>query len=156
MITLHLVFTILIVNNPLNQKAEEVFKVPHGKSLLLKPFTQYHHLAFGWKRVIVRTGMMCVILFVAETVPTFGPLLDLIGNFNQAPIQIIQLHNFEGGSVLMMTSLVFPCLFYLFINAAEIKANQQKQLQYEPKMNAIKYPVTFYDGNVDERATWRE
>jgi hypothetical protein len=27
----------------------------------------------------IRTGMMCLILFVAETVPTFGPLLDLIG-----------------------------------------------------------------------------
>jgi len=30
MITLHLIFTIIIVNNPLNQKVEEVFNIPHG------------------------------------------------------------------------------------------------------------------------------
>ncbi|KAF7639355.1 Aa_trans domain-containing protein [Meloidogyne graminicola] len=63
MITLHLIFTIIIVNNPLNQKVEEVFNIPHE---------------FGWKRVIIRTGMMALVLFVAETVPSFGPLLDLI------------------------------------------------------------------------------
>jgi len=27
----------------------------------------------------VRTGMMILVLFVAETVPSFGPLLDLMG-----------------------------------------------------------------------------
>ncbi|CAK5076593.1 unnamed protein product [Meloidogyne enterolobii] len=64
MITLHLIFTIIIVNNPLNQKVEEVFNIPHD---------------FGWKRVVVRTGMMILVLFVAETVPSFGPLLDLMG-----------------------------------------------------------------------------
>ncbi|KAL3077918.1 hypothetical protein niasHS_013447 [Heterodera schachtii] len=64
LITLHLIVTILIVNNPLNQKVEEIFRVPHE---------------FGWKRVVVRSSMMALVLLVAETVPTFGPLLDLVG-----------------------------------------------------------------------------
>lgn len=84
MITLHLIFTILIVNNPLNQKAEEVFRVPHSQFIIddcLNKFLYFIFKDFGLKRVIVRTAMMCIILFVAETVPTFGPLLDLIGEF---------------------------------------------------------------------------
>ena len=133
MITLHLIFTILIVNNPLNQKMEEVFRVPHK---------------FGLKRVVVRTTMMGLVLFVAETVPTFGPLLDLI-----------------GGSCLMLTSLVFPCLFYLFLNAAEIKANQQHplsfdQLQQKDKNNggAInKWAVEDQQKDEEgERASWAD
>nr|CAD2203815.1 unnamed protein product [Meloidogyne enterolobii] len=104
MITLHLIFTIIIVNNPLNQKVEEVFNIPHD---------------FGWKRVVVRTGMMILVLFVAETVPSFGPLLDLM-----------------GGSVLMLCSLVFPSLFYLFLNAAEIKSNE-KPIKYKTKINGL-------------------
>jgi hypothetical protein len=63
----------------------------------------------------------------------------------------------------MFTSLVFPCLFYLFLNAAEIKANLQEQrqeaIQYEPKMNGFKfgYPVTKSGGDEkEERATLGE
>ena len=64
----------------------------------------------------------------------------------------------------MMTSLVFPCLFYLFLNAAERKSTRQQNnfgsdhaLQYESKFNGFKqggYPVAKVEAN--ERATWKE
>lgn len=52
----------------------------------------------------VRTGIMACVLFVAESVPTFGPLLDLV-----------------GGSTITLTSIVLPCLFYLYLRAARTK-----------------------------------
>uniref|UniRef100_A0A1I8B0S5 Aa_trans domain-containing protein n=1 Tax=Meloidogyne hapla TaxID=6305 RepID=A0A1I8B0S5_MELHA len=103
MITLHLIFTIIIVNNPLNQKVEEVFNIPHD---------------FGWKRVVARTGMMALALFVAETVPSFGPLLDLI------------VFGFCGGLAatysairsLSVTHFVPPCYLSSIANGKEPNA----------------------------------
>ncbi|CAD5221411.1 unnamed protein product [Bursaphelenchus okinawaensis] len=64
MITLHCILTITIASNPLNQEAEETFKVPQH---------------FGFQRVIVRTGVMMVVTFAALSVPQFGALMDLCG-----------------------------------------------------------------------------
>lgn len=92
---------------------------------IVRPFFLLDQLVslaeFGLRRAIVRTGMMATVLFVAETVPTFGPLLDLIGMidwFLASPppfrFPIIQFVH-SGGSVLMMTSLVrLYCLFKSF------------------------------------------
>lgn len=80
-ITIHCILTLTIVFNPIMQEAEEIFHVPQH---------------FCLKRVIVRSGVMGAIVLVAETFPTFGPLLDLF-----------------GGSTMTLTSLVFPCLFFL-------------------------------------------
>ena len=44
------------------------------------------------------------MVFAAESVPTFGPLLDLI-----------------GASTITLTSLIFPCIFYLQLRAGELK-----------------------------------
>ncbi|CAK5036569.1 unnamed protein product [Meloidogyne enterolobii] len=92
MITAHCLLTVTLIINPLNQEVEELFDVPHE---------------FCWKRVVVRTGVMASIVFVAESVPSFGPVLD-----------------FFGGSTVALTSVIFPCLFYLFLAAGEKKANE--------------------------------
>ncbi|KAF8354128.1 hypothetical protein PRIPAC_95751 [Pristionchus pacificus] len=89
LITVHLILTLTIVFNPLNQEMEELFRVPQS---------------FCWQRVLVRTGIMVVVVFVAESVPSFGPLLDLV-----------------GGSTLTLSSIVFPCIFFCFINARKKK-----------------------------------
>ncbi|CAD5227811.1 unnamed protein product [Bursaphelenchus xylophilus] len=86
LITIHCILTLTIVLNPLNQEIEDIFKVPHE---------------FGLKRISVRTLTMLAVVFVAESVPNFGPLLDLV-----------------GGSTMTMTGLIFPCLFFLRLNAA--------------------------------------
>uniref|UniRef100_F1L368 Vacuolar amino acid transporter 4 n=1 Tax=Ascaris suum TaxID=6253 RepID=F1L368_ASCSU len=89
LITAHCILTLTIVFNPLNQDIEELFNVAHH---------------FCWQRVAVRSGVMVAVVFTAESLPTFGPLLDLV-----------------GGSTLTLTSLVFPCFFYLYLSAAEEK-----------------------------------
>uniref|UniRef100_A0A7E4VEY9 Aa_trans domain-containing protein n=1 Tax=Panagrellus redivivus TaxID=6233 RepID=A0A7E4VEY9_PANRE len=63
-----------------------------------------HH--FGWKRVAVRTGVMVAVVFVAESVPAFESVLD-----------------FVGGTTIMLTSIVFPALFYLKLRAFETRAD---------------------------------
>lgn len=64
-----------------------------------------HVAEFGTKRILLRSGMMAAILFVAETVPSFGPVL-----------------NFMGASTVTLTCVIFPSLFYLFIKANEKKS----------------------------------
>ena len=53
--------------------------------------------------------MMVAVAFVAESVPTFGPLLDLM-----------------GGTTLALTCLILPPLFYVFLISAEKKAERMK------------------------------
>ncbi|GMT26158.1 hypothetical protein PFISCL1PPCAC_17455, partial [Pristionchus fissidentatus] len=89
LITVHLVLTLIMAINPVNQEMEELFRVPH---------------TFCWKRVLVRTGVMAVATFVAESVPSFGPLLDLV-----------------GGSTLTLSAIVFPCIFFVLLNARREK-----------------------------------
>uniref|UniRef100_A0A914ZAC8 Amino acid transporter transmembrane domain-containing protein n=1 Tax=Panagrolaimus superbus TaxID=310955 RepID=A0A914ZAC8_9BILA len=83
LITVHCILTLTIVLNPLNQDIEDLFHVPHE---------------FGIKRVLVRTGTTICVTFLAESVPTFGPMLDLM-----------------GGTTLALTCLILPPLFYVFI-----------------------------------------
>ena len=61
---------------------------------------------------MVRTGMMIAVVFVAESVPTFGPLLDLM-----------------GGSTLTLTSVVLPALFYIYLVAGDKKAAEKSALR---------------------------
>lgn len=42
------------------------------------------------------------VVFVAESLPSFGPLLVLVGS-----------------STLTLTALIFPCLFYLYLTVAD-------------------------------------
>jgi len=93
LITIHCILTLTIDLNPLNQEAEEIFRVPQE---------------FGMRRVIVRVSIMFCVVFAAESVPTFGPLLDLV-----------------GGSTLTLTSIVFPCVFYLYLVANEKKTEEK-------------------------------
>jgi len=93
MITLHCLMTTTLIINPLNQTTEELFKIPQG---------------FTIKRVLVRAGIMGLAVFVAESIPSFGPVMDLI-----------------GGSTVTATSFTFPCLFYLFLSAKEEKRLQE-------------------------------
>ncbi|KAI6170622.1 Amino acid transporter, transmembrane family-containing protein [Aphelenchoides bicaudatus] len=89
MIAAHCMLTLTLMFNPLNQEAEELFRVPHE---------------FGIKRIILRSGMMAAVIFVAESVPNFGPVLNLM-----------------GASTVTLTCVIFPSVFYLFLKAREEK-----------------------------------
>uniref|UniRef100_A0A914H4Z1 Amino acid transporter transmembrane domain-containing protein n=1 Tax=Globodera rostochiensis TaxID=31243 RepID=A0A914H4Z1_GLORO len=94
LITGHAIFSVIIVLNPINQTAEKFCKVPPK---------------FGIQRVLVRAAVLGLAIFVAESVPTFGPLLDL-----------------SGGSTQSSMSLIFPPICYLFLNAAEKKMEMRR------------------------------
>lgn len=51
---------------------------------------------FGWKRCLLRTSMLLLVVFVAQSLPRFGKVLD-----------------FVGGSTVTLTTSIFPCYFYL-------------------------------------------
>ncbi|CEF59362.1 Amino acid transporter, transmembrane family-containing protein [Strongyloides ratti] len=82
-IAIHCILTLTIVINPLNQEVEHYLDIPHH---------------FGWQRIGVRTFVMGIIVFTAETVPNFGPILNLI-----------------GGTCVTLTSALMPSFFYLFM-----------------------------------------
>uniref|UniRef100_A0AC35U783 Aa_trans domain-containing protein n=1 Tax=Rhabditophanes sp. KR3021 TaxID=114890 RepID=A0AC35U783_9BILA len=104
LITIHVICALTIVFNPLNLEFEDFFNVPH-------------HM--GIKRVVARTAMMAAVVFVAESVPQFGVLLDLV-----------------GGSTITLMALVFPVIFNLFLSAANKKYNCKQA-------NAEETPLTF-------------
>uniref|UniRef100_A0A7E4VYT4 Aa_trans domain-containing protein n=1 Tax=Panagrellus redivivus TaxID=6233 RepID=A0A7E4VYT4_PANRE len=87
MIMTHCFLTLAIVFNPLNQDVEQYFNVPQN---------------FGWKRCVVRTIVLGLVIFVAESIPAFDSVLDLV-----------------GGSTLCLTSIVFPVLFYTKLSALQ-------------------------------------
>jgi len=110
LITLHVILALTIVFNPLNQELEELLNVPHY---------------FGWQRFAARTGMMVAVVIVAETIPNFGVLLDLV-----------------GGSTITLMALVFPVIFNFFTVAGNTKydgAPATKDEQPLSFMEAVRY-----------------
>ncbi|KAI6242280.1 Amino acid transporter, transmembrane family-containing protein [Aphelenchoides fujianensis] len=87
MIAAHCMLTLALVFNPLNQEAEEFFRVPQE---------------FGIQRILLRSAMMAAVVFTAETMPSFGPVLNLI-----------------GASTVTLTCVIFPPLFFLWLVARE-------------------------------------
>ncbi|VDM70118.1 unnamed protein product [Strongylus vulgaris] len=59
---------------------------------------------FGWQRFFVRSILFWSLIFVALSVPNFGPLLDLI-----------------GASTMSLMTLIMPSIFYLYLNASKMK-----------------------------------
>ncbi|KAL3096652.1 hypothetical protein niasHS_004381 [Heterodera schachtii] len=93
-IALHCILTLTVVINPLNQEIEHLLDIPHQ---------------FGWQRIVVRTFVMFSIVFVGLTVPSFGPILNLI-----------------GGTTVALTSAILPCLFDLYLHSSDNKKGVQK------------------------------
>ncbi|GMT26157.1 hypothetical protein PFISCL1PPCAC_17454 [Pristionchus fissidentatus] len=89
LITVHLLLTLVMAFNPVSQELEDLFRVPH---------------TFCWQRVVVRTAVLATATFVAESVPSFGPLLDLV-----------------GGSTLTLSAIIFPSIFFFLLNARHEK-----------------------------------
>ena len=53
-------------------------------------------LVFGWKRILLRTSIVAIIIGAAEAVPNFFPIMAFI-----------------GGSTVTMMAFVLPAWFYL-------------------------------------------
>ena len=58
---------------------------------------------FNWKRCAFRSLSVACLLFIAETVPSFGAILDLV-----------------GGSTVTLLTFIFPPFFYMKLADASI------------------------------------
>jgi len=81
MLLLHLITAFPIITNPPAQFFEQILRIPSS---------------FNWKRCAFRSLSVCLLLFIAETVPSFGSILDLV-----------------GASTVTLLTFVFPPLFYM-------------------------------------------
>uniref|UniRef100_A0A8R1ECZ3 Aa_trans domain-containing protein n=1 Tax=Caenorhabditis japonica TaxID=281687 RepID=A0A8R1ECZ3_CAEJA len=94
LITLHVALALTIIFNPLNQEFEECLNLSHD---------------FGWQRIISRAFVMISVVFVAESVPNFGVLLDLV-----------------GGSTVTLMALVLPIVFNLSLTTIKKKRENKE------------------------------
>ena len=93
----HLVSTLPIVLNAPNQYIEGLLGI--GSEAATK---QPRRSVVDLKLVLFRTAVMAALLFLGETLPNFGAILDLI-----------------GGSTVTLLTFVFPPTFYLGPNSME-------------------------------------
>ncbi|XP_048769154.1 uncharacterized protein LOC125675475 isoform X2 [Ostrea edulis] len=109
MITVHLILGFLIVINPFCQELEHYARVP-------KHFT--------WKRCVFRSVVVAAILFVAESIPTFGAILSLV-----------------GGSTVTLLAYICPSLFYLKLKSVRqedimiVNGNSKEDVALQAKEN---------------------
>ncbi|XP_064628726.1 uncharacterized protein LOC135488174 [Lineus longissimus] len=80
LLTCHLVLGFHIILNPLHQELEKLFKVKNE---------------FCFRRVLVRSCLVVLVLFLCETIPKFGPIMSFI-----------------GGSFINMIVFLLPPVFY--------------------------------------------
>ncbi|OZC04966.1 transmembrane amino acid transporter protein [Onchocerca flexuosa] len=85
-IAMHCILAIIITVNPINLQLEDTFDVPNK---------------FCLKRVIVRTGLLFMALFVALSLPNFGAVMNLFGS-----------------TTVPCTCVVLPTLYSVYIKAA--------------------------------------
>lgn len=77
----HILLAFLLVINPVAQEAEEALKI---------------ETSFNYKRCIVRTLLVCLVMLIAYTIPHFDKIMNLI-----------------GGSTMTLLTFIFPPLFYI-------------------------------------------
>eukprot|EP00111_Clytia_hemisphaerica_P022789 TCONS_00067086-protein len=99
LITFHLLFAVIILNNPISQQIEEHIGIEHK---------------FGWRRILCRSGIMLLVMGLAELFPNFGPVLSFI-----------------GASTVTMMSFILPAIFYLSLQHSELVPLHQKVFHYE-------------------------
>jgi len=95
MLLLHLVTAYPIITNPPAQMFEELLNIPSD---------------FNWKRCLFRSCSVLGLLFVAESVPSFGSILNLV-----------------GGSTVTLLTFVFPPFFYMKLSDASIGVKGWKE-----------------------------
>jgi len=88
MLLLHLITAFPIITNPPAQFFEQILNIPSD---------------FNWKRCVFRTLSVFFLLFIAETVPSFGSILDLV-----------------GASTVTLLTFIFPPYFYMRLSDASI------------------------------------
>ncbi|VDK70225.1 unnamed protein product [Litomosoides sigmodontis] len=85
-LAIHCILAIIITVNPINLQLEDIFDVPHK---------------FCVKRVIVRTSLLFLALFVGLSLPNFGSVMNLFGS-----------------TTVPCTCVILPTLYNIYIKSA--------------------------------------
>ena len=91
LLIVHLISAYPMFLNPANQFFEEMIGIPSS---------------FNWKRLTFRTSIMAVLLFLAESLPSFSAILQLISSV-----------------FVTCLTFVFPPLFYMILWNKKCKNN---------------------------------
>ena len=95
LLLIHLISAYPMFLNPPNQFCEELLGIPP---------------TFNWKRVAFRTGIMLILLFLAESLPSFSAILQLISSV-----------------FVTCLTFVFPPLFYMILWNKKCKQNSNNK-----------------------------
>uniref|UniRef100_A0A0K0EMI6 Aa_trans domain-containing protein n=1 Tax=Strongyloides stercoralis TaxID=6248 RepID=A0A0K0EMI6_STRER len=105
-IGIHCILAFIINLNPLMLHIEELINIPDK---------------LGFKRVLLRIVILIVIVLCALTVPTFGPVMHLL-----------------GGSTMMLTSLLIPIFIYTSLKARQkLIKKDSKYLEELPTLSEL-------------------
>lgn len=94
-VSLHVILSLTIMFNPVHQEAEDFFGIPQGFS-----------------SIKVRFLIMLAAIFIAESVPSVGPMMNIVGSTG-----------------ITIASTIFPALFYLYLSAAEMKQAESASIK---------------------------
>uniref|UniRef100_A0AC35TN50 Aa_trans domain-containing protein n=2 Tax=Rhabditophanes sp. KR3021 TaxID=114890 RepID=A0AC35TN50_9BILA len=94
-IALHCLLSMAITFNPITQHLEEVFNISHS---------------FGASRMILRSSVLGFVVFIALTVPTFGPLMGIIGGFTMSA-----------------SCVLLPLIIYVALKARDLLIEEDKR-----------------------------
>uniref|UniRef100_A0AC35TUI4 Aa_trans domain-containing protein n=1 Tax=Rhabditophanes sp. KR3021 TaxID=114890 RepID=A0AC35TUI4_9BILA len=106
-IALHCILAIIISVNPIFQQVEETFNISHN---------------FGLSRILVRSAIFAFCIFVAESIPSFGPLINLV-----------------GGCSMTFTSIILPVYIYASLKARDVMIENKKDNQIPTLKEVFKY-----------------
>ncbi|GAB6020125.1 hypothetical protein CHUAL_002854 [Chamberlinius hualienensis] len=99
LIIFHLLCALVLISNPAFQTFEDIFRIKPG---------------FGIIKAAFRTFVVIVLLFIGETVPSFGAILDLL-----------------GGSITPLLCFVIPCVCYVKLVKTQPETNvKQRTISY--------------------------
>ncbi|KAK3786481.1 hypothetical protein RRG08_058537 [Elysia crispata] len=74
LVTIHLLCAFVIVTNPVCQEGEEILKI--------SPY-------FSYQRILFRTCVVCLALFIALSIPQFGAIMSLVGGSSIAVLMFV-------------------------------------------------------------------
>ena len=96
LLVIHLISAYPMFLNPANQFFEELIGIPSS---------------FNWKRLTFRTSIMAILLFLAESLPSFSAILQLISSI-----------------FVTCLTFVFPPLFYMRLTDLRNKKSGEGQV----------------------------
>ena len=93
------------IGNIIKAQACSTYILERQLGIEIQKYTKFAILEFNWKRCVFRTVTIAILLFIAQSVPDFGSILDLIG----------------GSTITCLTFVMPPFLYITVINHSQTR-----------------------------------